>query len=182
MNWVLRYWWRTFQAMEIADPKALDMWLKSGLSKLDSECPQPSTKGENGREETREDVTGQIKETIGRFWAAGMTWFDSLYNFHISCHQELTELIVGGKYRRKTLVRSYCSSLERWGWPELAVTVGRHGKWLDSSRLFCFQLQCLELNSSYVSHWPVLLITPLPIFSVSVNEDSILSVVFFKYP
>lgn len=53
--------------MEIAGPKALDMWLKSGLSKLDSECPQPSTKGENGREETREDVTGQMKETIGRF-------------------------------------------------------------------------------------------------------------------
>ena len=43
--------------MEIADPKALDMWLKSGLSKLDSECPEPSTKGENGREETREDLT-----------------------------------------------------------------------------------------------------------------------------
>ena len=40
-----------------AHAKALDMWLKSGLSKLDSECPEPSTKGENGREETREDVT-----------------------------------------------------------------------------------------------------------------------------
>ena len=53
--------------METADPKALDMWLKSGLSKLDSEYPEPSTKRENGREETREDVTGQIKETIGRF-------------------------------------------------------------------------------------------------------------------
>jgi len=24
---------------------------------LNSECPEPSTKGENGREETREDVT-----------------------------------------------------------------------------------------------------------------------------
>ena len=100
--------------MEIADPKALlGMWLESGLSKLDSEWPQPRTKGENGGEETREDVTGQVEESTGRFWAVGMTRFDSLYNFHISCHQGLTELTVGGKNRRKTLARSYRSSPQR---------------------------------------------------------------------
>lgn len=132
----------------------------------------------------------QVKSIRLRFWNL-LKWALELAHGHCFAYVlnvlENMHIAIGGIKVLYMLIssslqeRNYCNN----PWKGDAglnqhITGGGRGEWLDSSRVFCFKSKGPKLNFSCL---PLLslLITPLIIFPLSENEDSILFIVSFKY-